>query len=787
MRKDKKDYIKKYLPFIMLIIPAVFLYRMILFGEVVTTNDELERHPINQWRDSYLEDQGDMPQWFPNLFSGMPSYGGYIYMTGDPTKVIRNTLFFNPGMKVWFFMSITSIGMFMLLRYLKISTIGCILGGLIAGLTPYSFGLVNAGHLNKIHAMAYVPWAIFSVFHLMKKPSLIVVLFFSLVTALQLWANHPQIVYYTWMVIGFYFVWETFNSLSNNLFSFKSSILKFCVISGSLLISIIMVSDPYWDIYSFQKHSNRGESSVLNESKKNNVGTDWDYATQWSFDPREMISFIFPYHYGLQNFPDRDLKSVAYWGYMPFTQSTHYLGLIAIILTILGSIIKKPDRMHWFLLSTTFLTLLTGFGSSFPILYKPFFELLPFFSKFRIPSMIYVLLALTIPVLAAKGYDIIIKTVEDKIVLKKVLFVSGFIGLLSILSFLFGDIVFEFNNAKDGRFNPSIINQIKSIRIDLFQKGALLAFFVSIGFLGLVWSLFEKKISIESFGCLLIVLTVTDLYVINSEFISVKPAKDMINMFKMDETVKHLLQDEDYFRIFPADRLGSNKYSYWNLESIGGYRPIKLRNYQDLMDAGGFSRPHILNMLNVKYVLTKKKINNKDFIPVPNLIGVYENKKVLPKAWFVNDIKSVKSKRESLMQTLLVGSNPAKSAVVLNYEGEPISKLSKGSVNMISRNENKIILNAESDQGGLIVLSEIYYKPGWRAFVNGEKTSIYQTNHILRSVYIPDGKSEIVFEYDHTSWKNARLLSRTIFFIVIFVLGVLFYKEKNSKKYETIP
>ena len=36
---------------ILVAVPMVFLYRMIVFGEIVTTNDELERHPINAWRD----------------------------------------------------------------------------------------------------------------------------------------------------------------------------------------------------------------------------------------------------------------------------------------------------------------------------------------------------------------------------------------------------------------------------------------------------------------------------------------------------------------------------------------------------------------------------------------------------------------------------------------------------------------------------------------------------------------------------------------------------------------
>ena len=76
------------------------------------------------------------------------------------------------------------------------------------------------------------------------------------------------------------------------------------------------------------------------------------------------------------------------------------------------------------------------------------------------------------------------------------------------------------------------------------------------------------------------------------------------------------------------------------------------------MDAGGFNRSHILNMLNVKYVVTNKKINNPDFIPLKGIEGIYENKKVLPKAWIVGKIKSVKSQKESLMETLLRGLIP---------------------------------------------------------------------------------------------------------------------------------
>ena len=73
--------------------------------------------------------------------------------------------------------------------------------------------------------------------------------------------------------------------------------------------------------------------------------------------------------------------------------------------------IKRFELIFWVV---TGLIVLTGFGSFFSILYKPFYSLLPFFSKFRIPSMIYLLLAITIPILGARGLDIFIKVYEEK-------------------------------------------------------------------------------------------------------------------------------------------------------------------------------------------------------------------------------------------------------------------------------------------------------------------------------------------------------------------------------------
>ena len=629
--------------------------------------------------------------------------------------------------------------------------------------------------------MSYIPWVMCAAFYCIQNVNLRSILLLSLATALQLWANHPQIAYYTWMVIGFYFVWQVAIFFKHKQLSIQSTLYPLIGIIVALVIALFMVSDPYSDIYKFQKYSNRGARSVLDQSGQTESGTDWNYATQWSFHPFETLSFIYPYHYGLQN--TSDPKRGAYWGYMPFTQSTHYLGLVAIIFAILGALLKTPDRLGLIFWIVTVLTLITGFGSYLPVLYKPFYSLLPFFSKFRIPSMIYMLLAITIPLLAARGLDTFLEYQEEnKELFKKVLYVTGGIAGLTIFFIMFGEALFSFSSSGDLRYNnPGFITKLRSARIELFNKGLLIALAVSLGVLGLAWGLINKKINRSAFNYGLIAIALFDLWMLNSEFMNIKPPKNMDMMFQKNAIIEYIEKDLDHFRVYPADRLGSNHYSYWNIESIGGYRPIKLRHYQDLMDAKGFNRPQIMDMLNVKYVLTNKKINNPDFLRIKDTPGLYENKNVLPRAWIVGNIKSVDSQRESLMEVLLGGFDPSKSAIVFNYNGTNNQKDIDGQVSVVSKTENKIELISTSKTGGLLVLSEIYYKPGWKATVNGKKTPIYQTNHVLRSVEVPPGEIEVIFEYDANAWQKTRILSRVSFLSVLFMLGINFWTKKAER------
>mgnify|MGYP003305102110 CR=1 FL=1 len=67
--------------------------------------------------------------------------------------------------------------------------------------------------------------------------------------------------------------------------------------------------------------------------------------------------------------------------------------------------------------------------------------------------------------------------------------------------------------------------------------------------------------------------------------------------------------------------------------------------------------------------------------------GIYENKRVLPKACNIGELKIVDSQKESLMETLMTGFNPYSSAVVLKYEGYDMPANANGQVTIRSKEE----------------------------------------------------------------------------------------------------
>ena len=303
----------------------------------------------------------------------------------------------------------------------------------------------------------------------------------------------------------------------------------------------------------------------------------------------------------------------------------------------------------------------------------------------------------------------------------------------------------------------------------------------------------NKVVNARLFGMIIIVLFVIDLGIVDMEFLDLKSATSLTRQYKKSDEIRFLKKDKSLYRVLPLDSYNTNWYGFFGISSISGYRPVKLRTYQDLMDGSGLNilsqpnskvplskknellkvRKPILDMLNVKYLISGQSLE-PFFHKTDNNSNIYENRLVLPRAWIVHNIVSVDSRKESFAATLNPRFNPRKEAVVLGFDDKILEMGGQDKVEIIHYSENEIILKTVSDNGGLLVLSENYYEPGWKAVVDDKETQIYQTNHVLRSITIPKGVHDVKFYYNDKTYLLSRTISRTLLTIIVLLIGITF-------------
>ena len=112
----------------------------------------------------------------------------------------------------------------------------------------------------------------------------------------------------------------------------------------------------------------------------------------------------------------------------------------------------------------------------------------------------------------------------------------------------FGESILSFSSSGDARF-PQYIDLVKNIRFDLFIKGLMLALFLSGATLTSIWFYSTGKISKHVLSIILISILSFDLWIINNEFLSLKPSKSMADQFQNTPEILFMKKDSSQFRI----------------------------------------------------------------------------------------------------------------------------------------------------------------------------------------------------------------------------------------------
>jgi uncharacterized membrane protein YfhO len=99
------------------------------------------------------------------------------------------------------------------------------------------------------------------------------------------------------------------------------------------------------------------------------------------------------------------------------------------------------------------------------------------------------------------------------------------------------------------------------------------------------------------------------------------------------------------------------------------------------------------------------------------------------------------------------------------------------------KNDNDVITyTSESTTNQFAVFSEVYYKAGWRALVDGKEYPIIKTDYVLRGLALPAGKHNIEFRFEPQGYLKGKLLTLiSSIFLGILVLAAIYMEWRRNK------
>jgi Bacterial membrane protein YfhO len=800
--------------FMIFLNPLYFGNKTFQAGDIVTS----------QGNSSYVENHGaGYTLWNPYIFCGMPAYAigigfkwfNLIYVVITYFKKIFESIFsvdYTSWTTYLIFLGISSI---FLVRYLTKNTLVGLFSGIATSFTTGIIVFLFIGHVTKLAAIAFYPLIFLILLKFQNKIRLIDILILIIILQLSVQSFHAQIIFYTLFAIAVYYIYFLIRALVKKENENRAKILKSAsVFIFSFIIALLIQSDNITQIYEYTPYSTRGTESILDKTKgkvEQNTSDYYEYHTSWSFSPEEVLTFIVPSFYGFGNSTydgpltnNQPVRVNTYFGQMPFVDvAVGYMGIIVFVFALFGIFTRWKDPFVQFLTILSGIALIISFGKNFPVLFDLLFYNLPYFNKFRVPSMILVLVQLSVPILAGIGLMRIISLRDEKDEKLKRIIKNLAIGLsvVFILFLLLNSAISDWFVSRVNDYAASIqqSNQrlaqqsqaLSEYTAGMFSRDLLFGFaFLSITFWAVVGYI-NQRFSKDSLVLIVIILTVVDLWRIDARGEDYVDSPELKNLFSQPDYITAIKNqnNKEPFRILNLKQDGSygsfsnnaNFNENFQLEDFYGYSAVKPRSYQDIIDVIGPANPTLWRMLNVKYLVTNKPVQAEGFSLVNKTDKsiVYKNENALPRVYFVDSVKTESG--ISLLNNIKNSTfDPKHIAFTDNkINVEPVDSTAYAKV--VEYKDELIKVDARASGNNFLFLGDTYLPYGWKAKIDGQETKIYKANYGFMGIIVPKGKHTIDFSFAPASFYITKyvvlLLSSSV---IILYIVVLIFRKKNS-------
>ncbi len=834
--------IQKFYPHLLALIGFVLIslvyFYPILQGKKIYQHDIVNYTGMAKEQNDFRAEYHSEPYWTNSSFGGMPTYQSGAKYPNDFIGMFDELLRFLPRPADYLFLYF--LGFYGLLLVLRIDPLKAFFGALAFGLSTYLIVIIGVGHNAKAHAIAYMPLVIAGFILVFRKRYLYGGILTMVAVALEINANHFQMTYYLLLlliVMSFYFLYRLL--IEKELQTLPKIIGTFAI---ALILALGANATSILATKEYADFSTRGKSELtLNpdgSKKEANIAMDRGYITDYSYGITESLNLFSPRLFGggnnqkltedshVYNFmlnygatadeakQFTDNYAVTYWGDQPQVAAPAYIGAIIFFLFVLALYHDKRKIKYAFLAGAIF-SLLLSWGKNLAFLTDFFIDYVPIYDKFRAVSSIQVLLELCIPVLAIMGlqsfftdkdkqWDSLWKTAATTLGIIVLLFVGK--SMFNFVGGVDSQILDMLKQHPDKSFGTSFIEALREDRKDLYNADLLRSGFLMVVTFGALYMYVKEKLAQQTAVIIIGVFMVGDLFFIDKNYVSndgeqFRSAQEVDVPFVPTSADSLILADETNFRVYELDGGINNSRSSYFHKSIGGYSAVKPRRFEEVFnnlieksvaDLGSMidtktlyinkSIP-IINAFNIKYLIVGTK--NGD-IPITN---PFHN----GNAWFVSELKTVANADEEIKElgkietkdVALLGPSDSKGSYSVASRGFK-NKFIRDSLATIKLDEykpNHLIYTSNNNNDSFAVFSEIYYKDGWNATIDGKVVQIYKVDYTLRGMDIPKGNHKIEFKFEPQVVKTGSTIALfSSIGMLLLIIGGVYIEQKKKKE-----
>lgn len=802
------DKLKRFYPHALAVLSFVLVsiiyFYPVLQGKKLLQSDIVQYTAMAKEQNDFRDVHHEEPYWTNSAFGGMPTYQLGANYPHNYIKKIDGMLRFLPRPADYMFLYF--LGFYILLLALKIKPLKAFFGALAFGFSTYMIIILGVGHNAKAHAIAYMPMVIAGVLLVYKRKWVLGGLLTMIAAALELNANHFQMTYYLLLFLLIVTAYYTLCAIKNK--ELKPLMYSFGVFVVAGLLAIGANATGILATQEYAKESTRGKTELTftpdGKKSESNTSMTYEYITEYSYGIAESFNLISPrifggsnnenvgtnsnmYQYVVgQNVPEDQAKEIVkglptYWGDQPIVAAPAYIGAIVFFLAVLALFVDNRKVKYAFLAGAIF-SLVLSWGKNFSLVTDFFINFVPMYDKFRAVSSIQVILEICMPALALMGLQSFFKVEEKERwnALWKSAAISG--GILILLLLAKG--MFSFAGGSDAylreSYGPEFVDTLKLDRQSMYTSDLFRSLvFIALAF-GVLWLSIKNTISSKVAVVLVGLFMIADLFLIGKNYLD---ASAFVSKQEVDEPFIEapfdtaILQDKSHYRVFEVSQnaMSDPRASYFH-KSIGGYHAAKPRRMQELFDYQiAKNNLEVLNMLNVKYLIQTNEKGEQITIKSTGANG---------NAWFVNELKTVNS-ADAEMKAL--DKLDTKNVAIINrgdFDKGVVQAFPKrdpsAKIELIAYEPNDMKYVSNNPNDGYAVFSEMYYKNGWNAYIDGKLTEHERVNYALRGLRIPAGKHTVEFKFEPQVVRTGSMIALISFVLMVLLIGGGVYLNRKK-------